>query len=423
MNIGISGGIAITVLAAFLPAALGQPSYTVTEIATLGGPSSRAVALNNTGTVVGFSSTRAAPDVSRAFRWSHGEISDLGTLGGPSAAAFDVNDAGQVTGWAETKDSIPFNETVHAYLWQGGTMVDLGTTGGMSSRGLALNAEGVVTGASQICWYDPKDPKAPCFPVANEYTFVSDGGAANDLGGLFGSSDSSGLGINASGQIVGQSIALDGFLTARHAVLWQDGQAIDLGTLGGVNSWAFDVNDAGIVAGFSDSRDNVAHHPFVYDIEADRMTDLGLPSGFLSAEALAINNSGQIVGVAFSCCGVSAFVYDGFAMHDLNELIAPGSGWTLIEATDINDIGWIVGYGLHNGAERGFLLKPVTDDCGADLDCDNEVDLFDYALFVACLTGPQAAMLPGCDHADLELDGDVDLRDLGLFVRSFAGNP
>jgi probable HAF family extracellular repeat protein len=107
------------------------------------------------------------------------------------------------------------------------------------------------------------------------------------------------------------------------------------------------------------------------------MIDLGLPPGFVSAEALAINSAGEIVGVAFSCCELAAFIYDGSAMHDLNELIPSGSGWTLIEATDINDSGWIVGRGLHNGLARGFLLKPVVAGCGPDINCSGAVDVDD----------------------------------------------
>src|SRR4029453_1860599 len=269
---------------------LAQTTYTVTEIGTLGGPASNALGLNSSGTVVGISSTANAPDVSRAFRWINGSIIDLGTLGGPSAEAFDVNDAGQITGRAETKDSIPFNETFHAFRWQNGTMLDLGTTGGQSSRGWAINAQGLVVGASQVCMPDPKNPGGPCFPVGNEYAFFWDGNSSDDLGGLFGSSDSSALGINASSQVVGQSVAVNGFTTARHAVLWQNGQPLDLGTLGGVNSWAFDVKYAGIITGFSNDASNTAHHPFIYDISTGQMTDMGLPPGFVSGEAIAINS-------------------------------------------------------------------------------------------------------------------------------------
>lgn len=45
--------------------------------------------------------------------------------------------------------------------------------------------------------------------------------------------------------------------------------------------------------------------------------------------------------------------------HDLNERIAPGSGWKLEAATGINNRGEIVGWGDYKGKEdEGFLLVP-----------------------------------------------------------------
>jgi hypothetical protein len=48
-------------------------------------------------------------------------------------------------------------------------------------------------------------------------------------------------------------------------------------------------------------------------------------------------------------------------MYDLNNLIAPGSGWLLGAAYAINDRGQIVGVGTHNGQDRAFLLTPVPE--------------------------------------------------------------
>lgn len=50
-------------------------------------------------------------------------------------------------------------------------------------------------------------------------------------------------------------------------------------------------------------------------------------------------------------------------MVDLNSLIDPlsGTGWSLLEATDINDAGQIVGTGLYGGLTRAFLLTPVPE--------------------------------------------------------------
>jgi hypothetical protein len=43
-------------------------------------------------------------------------------------------------------------------------------------------------------------------------------------------------------------------------------------------------------------------------------------------------------------------------------MIAPGSGWALVAATGINDLGQIVGYGVHGSSWRAFVLDPITGD-------------------------------------------------------------
>ena len=53
-----------------------------------------------------------------------------------------------------------------------------------------------------------------------------------------------------------------------------------------------------------------------------------------------------------------AFLYSDGQMQDLNSLIAPNSGWTLREATGINDANQIVGFGA---SFRAFLLTPVRE--------------------------------------------------------------
>src|SRR5205814_10064593 len=44
---------------------------------------------------------------------------------------------------------------------------------------------------------------------------------------------------------------------------------------------------------------------------------------------------------------------------DLNRAIPARSGWILERALDINDDGWIVGYGTLNGNRRSFMLVPI----------------------------------------------------------------
>jgi uncharacterized protein (TIGR03437 family) len=55
----------------------------------------------------------------------------------------------------------------------------------------------------------------------------------------------------------------------------------------------------------------------------------------------------------------TAFLYASGKVYDLNTLVANGTGWTLTNATAVNDAGQIVGAGFINGQEHAFLLTPA----------------------------------------------------------------
>ena len=91
------------------------------------------------------------------------------------------------------------------------------------------------------------------------------------------------------------------------------------------------------------------------------MTSLGTLGG-VNSEAFAINERGQIVGAANTAAGaVRAFLWQAGVMIDLNTLIPDGSGWVLVSARGISEGGQIVGTGTLNGVTRGFLLTPPID--------------------------------------------------------------
>ena len=72
---------------------------------------------------------------------------------------------------------------------------------------------------------------------------------------------------------------------------------------------------------------------------------------------------GKIVGMCSQEFGVYyASSYSNGVWSNLNECIDPASGWILDRAVAVNDLGWIVGTGRHNGEDtRAFLLVPVPE--------------------------------------------------------------
>jgi len=134
----------------------------------------------------------------------------------------------------------------------------------------------------------------------------------------------------------------------------------DLGTLGGATSTARGINAKGQVVGCADTASG-HRHAFLYD--NGKMTDLGTLGGAQSW-AKDINATGQVVGSAnIASENRHAYVYSKGTMTDLNFLTDPASGWTLEEATAINDNGWIVAWGgSRDGKSRAFLLTPTVDE-------------------------------------------------------------
>jgi probable HAF family extracellular repeat protein len=265
-------------------------------------------------------------------------MQDLGTLGGDRSGAAGINDAGQIAGSADTATG-----DLHAFLYSSGHMQDLGilggTTGWSPSWADGINAAGQVVGLSSLS-------------NGGFTAFLYSGGQMQDFSA--GSFDEA-YAINNVGQIVGQGPSTA--YPTEHAVLYSGGKTQDLGPPTGYGSQALGVNDAGQVVGWF--YNGIATHAFLYS--GGQMKDLGT-LGATNSDAEGINNAGQVVGSVNSSTTFRAFLYSNGTMIDLNTLIDPSSGWTLQDATAINDQGQIVGFGINSAMQGdGFLLTPTPE--------------------------------------------------------------
>ena len=339
---------AVAVALALAPLhSMAQPAgYTIIDLGTLGGSSSSASHLNNSGQVAG-TSRSAGSDFTHAFLYSNGVMRDLGAPRDAHSFATGINASGQVSVMTNTV-SAPF--TSGAFMYSNGALRALGTPGDNFVAARGINDLGQVTGEVESG-----------SPIAFQHAVVYSNGALQYLGELPSGDQSMGLAINNAGQVTGVSNGF-GNRNVVHAYRYSNGSMLDLGTLGGANSQGNDINGAGDVTGYANLAGVFTVHAFVYSNGV--MHDLG-SLGDGSSIGSGINNLGQVAGWAIVDVALKTthgFLYTpGVGMVDLNTLLPAGSGWELSSASDVNDLGQIAGTGLFNGQPRAFLMTPVPE--------------------------------------------------------------
>lgn len=342
--------------------------------------------INDLGQVVG--EWHCCQGQIRGFLWDNGNLMDLGFYG--SINMRRINNLGHAVGWTF------LDGATRGFTWRDGVFTDLGHLPPplhLYTYVRDINDDDQIVGWSHC---------PSCAPQESERAFLWDDGVMTDLGDL-GYCGAAAFGINNLGQVVGRAHGPPTQWDSCPSLpfLWEDGVMTDLGI-----EW----DDAQIQAfGITNGGSILA-------------SLLGVPTSLLvrgneiiplEYAATALNEQDQVVGYRYIGEGrYQAWLWVEGSLYPLDSLVPCNSGWELHYADDINEVGQIVGTGLHNGVERGFLLRPVGSRCVGDLDGDRTVALPDLALLLSVFGANNCG--------DLTYDGRTDLTDLAVLLGHFG---
>lgn len=366
--------------------------YRVSNLDSLGGTSSGGNSINNRSWVAGYS--RLTGDQSRhAALWrnrQHHSLLDLGTLGGPnSSVTWNVkNSVGIIVGISQTADPEPLGETWSSaafysgpnavgfinlgFVWEGCQMRGLPNfPGGNNGFAAGANNLGQVVGWAENDVHDPTCVSPQVLQFRPAVWELGPPDQIHDLPLASGDTSGAATAINDEQQIVGISGICDqavGRHTAKHAVLWENGQVIDLGNLG-AEWWNTPtaINEDGDIAGFAGDPAFVEGdilHAFIWT-KADGIRELkplrGRTPEHVDSEAYGINKDRKIVGVSCDANFVDcrAVIWDHSDVpRDLNDSKGNYSA-RLESAKDINDKGEITGRAIDaSNVRTAYLAVP-----------------------------------------------------------------
>jgi probable HAF family extracellular repeat protein len=253
-----------------------------------------------------------------------------------------VNDSGQVAGFYS--DGL----VCQAFLWDGTSTRTLSLqTGQTSSVAYGINDDGVVVGYASDA--------AGWVPVYWQ----------NNVQAILPGGQGEAYAINDDGQMVGRSVNGE----SSYACTWTGEVQTQL-CVGHRRSGAYAINNSGQAAGFVYVFAQVAGD-YAAVFSGGETQLLGRLTGYSNAYAYGINDGGLVVGTARGLSAdqdaMRAFIWQDGAMADLNTLLPDNSGWTLLEARDINNNGEIVGYGYYGDQAYGpnvyqaFVMTPVPE--------------------------------------------------------------
>ena len=369
------------------------PTYKIVALGALGG--NWAYAINEPGWAAGYASGGAFVVVPEASANGPVYFRDTSPADGINdlmihlpgldpalvAIAQGINDAGLIVG----RSYVPGGtQVIRSTLWLDGLPVNLADATDTGSTAADISNPGVVVTSSEGNAYVivPEDTNGD--GVADNWVRDDNGDGLNDLRQLaaplfFNQPDVYGTdwpiyfepqAINDGGQIVLFANGGIGYyvLTPDHTDADANGNPwyadvngdgfndllVRLQSAGEAN----DINLAGQVVGRAGDR----AVRWDFNGGTQTVTDLGsLGTSVKRMRATAINDAGQILGRAdFKNGSTAGFVYYKGAMYNLANCLTNGSGWANLGALDVNNQGYIIGYGDFGGVLQFFVAVPVT---------------------------------------------------------------
>ena len=321
---------------------------------------SRAVGINDAGQITGWSDLGNG-DI-HGFLYDEGVVTEIGAVGWTNVVPGDINEMGWVIGGARRPDG-----SYTGFIWDG-TLFDLGAAIGTEVRAYRVVPRDINDGPSPVVIGSME-------VTGGTHTFRwSAETGTEDLAGQIGGSCTIPFALNDAGDIVGSR---DGsaFLLAANGAL-----SMLPNLPGGAWAVAVDINEAGVIVGQASTETEV--HAVKW--ESGAIVDLGT-LGFPSSAAYAINDGGQIAGTAnyalsARCEPVDAippeftvpFVWEDGNLTDLRE-----SRSGLAYALDINDAHSVVGILWDVAVRWTIAIEPTTPEEGTEQIVDDVVALID----------------------------------------------
>lgn len=377
--------------------------YTIQDLGVVGAnffQPGQPLVISNSGWIGGAAGVGAAE---HAVLWYGGNMIDIGNPGldGKNSFGYGVNESGRSAGEAETTAAglattedfcgfmaLGFSSSPTPcvpFFWTGSRMIPLPTLGGVNGVGNEINNSGSIAGYAENTTLDPGCTAAQAAP--QKYQFKPAVWNHGKIQALPTGNDADGvaISINDLGQVVGVSGSCAPlnpiflfYLTIKHALLWQNGVATDLGNLGGeFNNLAHHINNLGQVVGQSDLALDQTAHAFLWPGPDNKMQDLGTVNDAINDDTfsigLGINDAGEIVGISSNANQsiIRAFIRRNGTLVDLNSLIVgsnpfPQSFSTsfgptgLVTACSITSKGEIIGIAIDLiGRTHGYLATPI----------------------------------------------------------------